>query len=271
MSVEDDFVVVEYLKMHFGTILLNSYDFPDIDNVKAIIDEEFESSDVVYASPVLALRRLLKMFVDEEDDMLKLVDNDFLDTFHQHVQLFKGKSFPHNMKNSLLTFFEKFFAADFLPRDNSTQLEIVEWCKFVVQFKESDKERVEHAIMFAKHVKNYIDMQYMKKLDAIREEVMKDLENKSEPMKKETEKIAEPILTDCCADVEMNTASGTSGVNVVFGDDEKTKVFANDKMKPFSSAWNTALNDIFVDYDTKFCGCYEYENSMNCGCLYDTC
>ena len=145
---------LQFLKLHLGTLFLDTYRLPNVSEVLEVTggivkpfslkhfyhsSHQFRNADSAF---VVLSKRIAKRF----GDLIIFSANSFLRNHNDHLEEYDATVRPTNLQNSALTFFEKFFDKDFMPKNNEELKLLLEWCLFVVQFKEGSKERTVAAV-----------------------------------------------------------------------------------------------------------------------------
>ena len=180
---------IEFLKLHFGTLFLTSYDLPTLEHVKTIIGSgllKFTQYQP-FVSIGCVMQNLIAKVISRSNELLYLSDNKFLNAFSDRLNLFGESIAPTNLKHSAQTFFQKFFDYDYCPVNDEEIEMIVEWSLFAIQFEEANKERVRKALDLLIEVQDHL---YTAKFKAMFDTVEKQNKTCNVPKpieKKETE------------------------------------------------------------------------------------
>ena len=219
--------VLDFLKLHLGTLFLDTYSLPSFENILDIVcsNLSIENHSEIYSTAACALNDFLCHLFDREADLLSFSTNDFLGKFSEHH--YDSSVFPFDLKRSGQIFFEKFFDLYYTP---ATKIEIdmmLEWCLFVVQFSEANVERTKDALSLLKRLKECCVESTICKFE-------------------------KPVVLNPIDAVESK---------------ENEKRLSSDYVKRDLVATSQGFSDVTVDYDTKHCSCYTYKVSGDCACI----
>ena len=194
---------VEYLKLHFGTLFLETYRMPKFQDVINIIDNGVVifTKFFPYASVGDILRQLIDEVLERSDDLVTFSKNNFLLKFSDRLDTFHSATAPTNLVSSPLMFFSIFFNRFYTPF-NKEQIDlIVEWALFAVQFAESNPERTQKALKLLKELRTHLYAEKMKAmldphLDNIDAPSLKNKNDKKKNLSVIVSQKDEPILFD---------------------------------------------------------------------------
>ena len=155
---------MEYLKLHFGTLFLETYRMPKLQDVVNIID----NGVVIFTKffPYVSVGDILRLLIDEilerSGDLVSLSSNNFLLKFSDRLDTFHKAAAPIDLVSSPLLFFSLFFNRHYTPF-NKEQIDlIVEWALFSVQFVESNPQRTHKALNLLKELRSHLYDEKMK-------------------------------------------------------------------------------------------------------------
>ena len=144
------------LKAYFGALFINSYNFPDVNDVKLLLAKFEEMNKQNSDEILLALRILIFEISNIAEELVlcsKCNDSGF---FYKQISNYNFMKYFPIYHDSCLTFFEKFLES---PR-NYTDIDIENlkaWSFVVVNFYESTPQRVTETVNFLLTVKNLIN------------------------------------------------------------------------------------------------------------------
>ena len=144
---------LDFLKLHLGTLFLDTYSLPTLESILDIICGicEIQKHSEMYSTAACALNDFLCRLFEREVDLLSSSTNDFLGKFSERQ--YDSSVFPFDLNRSGEIFFEKFFDLYYTPTTKSEVEVLLEWCLFTVQFSEGNVERTRDALSLLKRLK----------------------------------------------------------------------------------------------------------------------
>ncbi len=153
------FYVVENLKSYFGTLFLDSYHLPCLDDIVKDIDKMKENSKQhEYLHSLNVLSEFLAKVESKYDSLLLCSLTEKIGFFSSRIHDYDTiPYFPLNYENSVLIFFHKFLDSNLTPVNDDEIDKILQWSFFIVLFEEANLIRVKAALNLLMSVKQHFN------------------------------------------------------------------------------------------------------------------